>query len=85
MRKKFRSSDKDEGDAHAERGWVLGGQEAAGEHSLFPFVGGRKRRQARRPALLVHLLRLISFPSKVADHNTAGHLLHSSSRFRPTT
>ncbi len=37
------------------------------------------------PAFLAYVLQLILFPSKVADHNIAGYLLHTSDRSHPTS
>jgi hypothetical protein len=45
----------------------------------------RKGRQARGPAFLAYLLHLILYPSKVADHNTAEYLPHTSDRSHPTS
>jgi hypothetical protein len=43
----------------------------------------RKGRQAWGPAFLAYVLHLI--PSKVADHNIAEYLLHTSDRSHPTS
>ena len=43
----------------------------------------RKGRQAWGPAFFAYVLHLI--PSKVADHNIAEYLLHTSDRSHPTS
>lgn len=44
-----------------------------------------KQARGRGPAFLAYLLHLILYPSKVADHNTAEYLPHTSDRSHPTS